>query len=154
MRSKRAKKRLIEQDSVYKSKIVGRFINKLMLDGKKSIAKSSVYYALSKLAEDKKEAIKLFEDAIKNVMPRQEVRSRRVGGATYQVPTPLKHERSEALAVRWIVDAARAKKGMPIKEKILQELQAASKNEGSAIKKRDDVHRMADANKAFSHFKW
>ena len=102
--------------------------------------------------EDKKEAITVFDQALRNVMPRQEVRSRRIGGATYQVPVPLKHDRSEALAVRWIVQTARSRKGKPMLEKLFEEIKNAQSNTGSAIKKKEDTHRMAEANKAFAHF--
>ena len=154
MRSKKAKKRIVEADPVYKSKLVTRFTNVLMLDGKKSLARKILYTVIDSMSEDKKDSIVKFEEAVKNVMPKMEVRSRRVGGATYQVPVPLKHDRSEALAIKWLIEAARNKKGMPMKDRLVGELVAALKNEGNAIKKRDDVHRMADANKAFAHFKW
>jgi small subunit ribosomal protein S7 len=154
MRGTKAKKRIIESDPVYKSKVITRFINYLMLDGKKAISRSTVYSVLEELDEDKKVAAQKFEDAIKNVMPKQEVRSRRVGGATYQVPVPLKHERSEALAMRWMIDAARKRKGVPLRKKVLDEFVTALNNEGTAIKKKEDVHKMAEANKAFAHFKW
>jgi len=127
-------------------------INTVMLSGKKSLAEKIVYGALSRLSEDRKDALTAFEHAVKNVMPMQEVRSRRVGGATYQVPVPLKHDRSEALAVRWIVQAARSKKGKSMEDKLFEELRNAQSNTGSAIKKRDDNHKMAEANKAFAHF--
>ena len=154
MRSKKAKKRIVEADPVYKSKLVTRFTNVLMLDGKKSLARKILYTVIDSMSEDKKDSIVKFEEAVKNVMPKMEVRSRRVGGATYQVPVPLKHDRSEALAIKWLIEAARNKNGMPMKDRLVGELVAALKNEGNAIKKRDDVHRMADANKAFAHFKW
>lgn len=154
MRAKRAKKRIVEIDPVYKSKLVTRFINVLMLDGKKSLARNITYKAIEALNQDKKPGIESFEEALKNVMPKMEVRSRRVGGATYQVPVPLKHDRSEALAIKWVIEASRAKKGMPMVDRLIGELAASLKNEGNAIKKRDDVHRMADSNKAFAHFKW
>lgn len=154
MRGHKAKKRQIEPDPIYKSKVVTRFINYLMLDGKKVVATKSVYGALEELSEDKKEAVKKFEEAIKNVMPKVEVRSRRVGGATYQVPVPLRHERSEALAMRWVIGSARKRKGAPIKQKITEEIVSALNNEGTAIKKKEDVHKMAEANRAFGHFKW
>jgi small subunit ribosomal protein S7 len=152
MRGKRAKKRPIIPDSLYKSKVVSRMINVVMKDGKKSTAEGIVWGALGKLAEDRKEAVRMFEDAVKNVMPQQEVRSRRIGGATYQVPIPLKHDRSEALAVRWIVQAARNKAGKPMVENLYDELKSAHDGIGDAIKKRDDTHRMAEANRAFAHF--
>ena len=152
MRGKPAKKRVLLGDPVFKSKIVNRMINVVMLSGKKSIAESVVYGAIDRLNEDRKEGLRMFETAVRNVMPQQEVRSKRVGGATYQVPMPLKHERSEALALRWLITAARNKKGKPMGEKLYEELNNAYQSMGDAIKKRDDTHRMADANRAFAHF--
>ncbi|MFA6981584.1 MAG: 30S ribosomal protein S7 [Patescibacteria group bacterium] len=152
MRSGQVRKREIKADPILKSKIVTRMVNILMDSGKKSVAEEIVYGAIDKLSEEKKEGLKAFEDAIKNVMPLQEVRSRRVGGATYQVPTPVKHERAEALAVRWIVDSARGKKGKPMVDKLFEELKNASEGTGEAMRKREDTHRMAEANRAFSHF--
>lgn len=152
MRGKKAKKRILNPDSVYKSKVVNRMISLVMLHGKKSLAESIVYGAIDKLNEDKKEAIRIFEQAVKNVMPEQEVRSRRVGGATYQVPMPLKHDRAEYLAVRWLVDSARSKKGKTMVERLYEELNNANQGTGESIKKRDDTHRMAEANRAFAHF--
>src|SRR3989344_2531176 len=149
MRSGKTDKRQVQSDLLYKSRVVTRMINTVMLNGNKSLAEKIVYGALSKLAEERKDALTAFEQAVKNVMPVQEVRSRRIGGATYQVPVPLKHDMSEALAVRWLIQASRSKKGSPMDKKLLEEVKLASKNEGSAIKKRDDVHRMAEANKAF-----
>ena len=119
---------------------------------KKATAQGIVYTTLGKLNEDQKEATMLFEKAIKNVMPDQEVRSRRVGGATYQVPMPVRHDRSEALALRWIVDIARNKKGKAMEEFLYQILLDASNGVGDAIKKKEDVHKMAESNRAFAHF--
>lgn len=127
-------------------------VNIVMQSGKKSIAEEIVYGAINRLAEDKKEALTVFEQAVKNVMPAQEVRSRRVGGATYQVPVPLKHDRSEALAIRWIVNASRAKKGKPMEIKLYEELKSSFEGTGAAMKKREDTHKMAEANRAFAHF--
>jgi small subunit ribosomal protein S7 len=152
MRGKKVIKRQIESDAIYKSKLVNRMINMVMLSGEKAVSRSIVYGALEKLAEDRKEAATIFEDAIKNVMPVQEVRSRRVGGATYQVPMPVRHDRAESLAIRWIIDSARGKKGKPMAEKLFEELKNAKDGTGAAIKKRDDTHRMAEANRAFAHF--
>ncbi len=152
MRGKRAKKRPIVPDPIYKSKVIARMINIVMSRGKKSIARDIVYDSIKKLNEDEKESIKMFEQAVKNVMPQQEVRSKRVGGATYQVPMPLKHDRAEALAIKWIVDAAKSKKGKTMKERLFDVLRDSYQNSGDAIKKRDDVHRMAEANRAFAHF--
>ncbi len=155
MRGKRAQKRTLEPDAAYKSVLVTRFINYLMLDGKKGVARKIVYSVLEKLNEDKKEALKEFEKAIKKVMPEQEVRSRRVGGATYQVPMPVKHDRAESLAIRWIISSARAKKGTDMTNRLYTEFKAILKGEGSnALKKRQDVEKMAESNKAFAHFKW
>ena len=154
MRGKRAKKRPVQADNIYKSRTLTRMINVLMLDGKKSTAEKIIYTALDKLAVEKKDAIQLFEDAVKNVMPRQEVRSRRVGGATYQVPMPVKHERSEALALRWIINSARKRSGKPMSDKLFEELKNAYEGIGDAIKKREETHKMAESNKAFSHFRF
>ena len=152
MRSQRAKKRPIETDIVYKSKLVTRMVNVVMDSGRKATAQGIVYGAIDKLSEDRKEAVQIFEQAIKNIMPTQEVRSRRVGGATYQVPVPVKHDRAEALAVRWLVNAAKAKKGRPMGEKLYEELKNAHEGTGNAIRKREDTHKMAEANRAFAHF--
>jgi len=152
MRGNKVRKKVLAIDSVYKSKVVTRMINILMYDGKKSIARGALYEVLNKLSEDKKEAAKLFEDAVKNVMPIQEVRSRRVGGATYQVPMPVKHDRAEALALRWIIEAARKKSGKTIVERLFDEIKNASTNMGDAIKKREETHKMAESNRAFAHF--
>lgn len=154
MRAKKAKKRVLELDPVYKSRLVTRFINYLMIDGKKSLARTITYKVIESLQGENNEGVQKFEEAIKLAMPKMEVRSRRVGGATYQVPTPLRHDRSEALAIKWIIEGARSKKGSPIFSKLLSEITASLKGEGFAIKKRDDVHRMAESNKAFAHFKW
>jgi len=126
-----------------------------MKDGKKSIAQRIIYEALSLIQEEtKKEPLEVFESAIKNVAPRMEVRPRRVGGASYQVPQEVRGDRKEALAIRWVLLAARARGGHTMKEKLAGELMDAYNNTGAAIKKRDDTHRMAEANKAFAHFKW
>lgn len=154
MRSRRAKKRPQKPDALYKSRVVSRLVNVLMVDGKKAKAENIVWNAIDKLAEDKKEALKIFEDAIKNLMPKQEVRSRRVGGATYQVPMPVKHTRAEALALRWLVGAARGRKGKAMEEKLFEEIQNAHQGLGNAIKKKDETHKMAEANRAFAHFRF
>jgi small subunit ribosomal protein S7 len=152
MRAKSAKKRNIEPDPIYRSRVVTRMINVVMLDGKKSTAEKIVYETLNKLSDDRKEAVKILEEAVKKVMPSQEVRSRRVGGATYQVPYPLKHDRSEALATRWIVWSARKKKGHDMIARLQKEIKDAYDGTGEAIKKRDDTHKAAEANRAFAHF--
>lgn len=153
-RSGKVKKRLVAVDPLYKSRLVTRFINRTMKGGKKSVAEKIVYGALQKISEDKGEALAVFEKAIKNVTPQQEVRSRRVGGATYQVPRPVKHDRAEALAVRWVIEAAKKRTGKPMAEKLAEELKDAGANRGEAFKKKDNMRRMADANRAFAHFRW
>ncbi len=153
MRGKAAKKRVIAPDAKYGSVLLAKFINHVMMDGKKSIAQRVVYEALKEIEDTtKKDALKIFEEAIKNVMPQVEVKSRRVGGANYQVPMPVRGDRQLALSFRWVIDAARAKKGKPIAQKLATVIAEAGQNLGDAIKKRDDMHRMAEANKAFAHF--
>lgn len=140
-------------DITYKSEAIARFINTVMKDGKKDTATKVVYKALDIIKKDG-EPLEVFDTAIRNVSPLMEVRSRRVGGANYQVPREVPQQRRVSLAYRWLINAARAKKGKPMAEKLAAEILAASKNEGEAIKKKDDMHRMAEANKAFAHFAW
>jgi small subunit ribosomal protein S7 len=155
MRKKRAEKRYLKPDPKFNDVLVAKFINALMYDGKKSKAREVVYSAFE-LIEDrtKKPGLEVFKRAMSNTQPLIEVRSRRVGGATYQVPTEVRPERRSALAMRWIKKFARSRneKSMPLK--LASELIAASNNEGSAVKKKEDTHKMAEANKAFAHFKW
>ena len=147
--------RELEPDPVYSSKLVNQVINKVMLRGKKSTAEQIVYSALEKIGERTgRPPADVLEQAVKTVTPVLEVRSRRVGGANYQVPREVRPERRAALSMKWIVEAARAKKGKPMAEKLADEILAASKNEGEAIKKRENMHKMAEANKAFAHFAW
>ena len=154
-RRKKINKREIELDPKFKDKIISKFINIIMLDGKKTKAEKILYFTLDKISKEKKmEANKFFYDVLNNVKPRVEVRSRRVGGATYQVPIEVKVDRSQALAIRWIIDAARKRSGNNMKMKLYQEFLDAHNNKGGAVKKREDTHRMADANKAFAHFRW
>jgi small subunit ribosomal protein S7 len=143
-------------DLKYGSVRVGKFINSVMLDGKKSTAQKVVYDAFEVIKEKAKveNPVELFDTAIRNVGPAMEIRSRRVGGANYQVPREVRPERKQALAFRWILTAARARKGMPMHERLALELIAASNNEGPAVKKREDTHKMAESNKAFAHFAW
>ncbi len=143
-------------DLKYNSVRVGKFINSVMWDGKKSTAQKVVYDAFDIIKEKMKveNPVEVFDTAIRNVGPQMEIRSRRVGGANYQVPREVRPERRQALAFRWILLAARGGKGKPMAQKLAQELIAAANNEGSAIKKREDTHRMAEANKAFAHFAW
>ena len=143
-------------DAKYQSLRVEKFINSVMWDGKKSVARKVVYDAFD-LVQEKTKAespLEIFETAIRNVGPAMEIRSRRVGGANYQVPREVRPERKQALAFRWILIAARARKGMPMHERLALEIIAASNNEGPAFKKKEDTHRMAEANKAFAHFAW
>lgn len=149
------KKRETIADATYNSVVVTKFINTLMLDGKKSTAEGIMYGALEKAAEKLKvEPMALFEKAMGNVKPAVEVRSRRVGGATYQVPVEVAPARAQALAIRWIISYARSKKGMPMAERLARELMDAYNNEGSSVKKREDTHKMAEANRAFAHYRW
>jgi small subunit ribosomal protein S7 len=153
MRKKRIYKKFHQPDVVYGRVELGRFINYVMKDGKKSTAEKLVYSAFDKIKEaTKEEPMVVFERALENTMPLLEVASKRVGGANYQVPREVRPERRFVLALRWIIGAARAKKGKGMADKLAEEIVAASKNEGSAIKKKLDMHRMAEANRAFAHF--
>ena len=153
MRKKRIYKKVHQPDVVHGRVELGRFINYVMKDGKKSTAEKLVYSAFDKIKETTKEEPRVvFERALENVMPLLEVASKRVGGANYQVPREVRPERRFVLALRWIIGAARAKKGKGMADKLAEEIIAASKNEGSAIKKKLDMHRMAEANRAFAHF--
>lgn len=154
-RRNRAPKRYIEPDTKYNSRVVASFINKLMKDGKKTVA-SSIFYDALDVAEErtKKPGIEVFEQAIKNATPMIEVRPRRVGGATYQIPIEVRPERRQSLAIRWLVSSARARSGRSMAEKLAAELLDAANNQGATVKKKEDTHRMADANRAFAHYRW
>jgi small subunit ribosomal protein S7 len=156
MRRRSAEKRQLIGDPKYNSDLVSRFVSTLMVEGKKTAAERIIYSALDILKEKTQEEsqVKALSKAIDNVRPRLEVKSRRVGGATYQVPTDVLPARGIALAMRWIRDYARNKKGKPMEIKLADELVSAYKSEGQAIKKRDEVHKMAEANRAFSHLRW
>lgn len=154
MRRPLKKKRTWRPDAEYKSETVTRFINAVMWDGKKDTARALVYGAFAKLKESGADPLETFETAIRNVSPLMEVRSRRVGGANYQVPREVPQQRRLALAFRWLIGAARKKKGKPMAEKLAEEILLATKNEGEAIRLKDDMHRMAESNKAFAHFAW
>lgn len=154
MRRPLKKQRTWKPDLEYKSETVTRFVNAVMWDGKKDTARKVVHDALGKIKESGADPLETFDTAIRNVSPLMEVRSRRVGGANYQVPREVPQARRLALSFRWIIGAARAKKGRPMAEKLADELVLAAKNEGEAIKKKDEMHRMAEANKAFAHFAW
>ena len=154
-RKKRAPKRIFYPDAKFGSVVLAKFINFLMYDGKKTKAEKIIYTALDKIKEKTKEdPIKVFNDAVNNIRPNLEVRSRRVGGATYQVPVEVKAKRSQALALRWLIDASRKRKDKNMSDKLINELMDAYQKKGSAIKKREDTHKMAESNKAFAHFRW
>ena len=150
-----AEKREILPDAKYGDRVLTKFMNNLMHDGKKSVAESIVYGAMDRVeARLKKSPIEVFRDALDNIKPSVEVRSRRVGGATYQVPVEVRPERREALAIRWLIDASRKRNENTMEERLAGELVDAVNSRGTAVKKREDTHKMADANKAFSHYRW
>ena len=150
-----AEKREVLPDAKYGDKVLTKFMNNLMLDGKKSVAEGIVYGALERVQTRlKREPISAFHEALENVKPSLEVRSRRVGGATYQVPCEVRPERAQALAIRWLIGAARNRSETTMAARLSGELLDAANNRGSAVKKREDTHRMADANRAFSHYRW
>ena len=154
-RKRKAPKKLAIIDPKYKSTIIPKLINSIMYDGKKTIAEKIIYDAIEKIkSKSKDEPLNVFNDAINNIRPAVEVRSRRVGGATYQVPVEVKSKRSQALALRWLVDASRKRKDKKMSDKIFNEIYDAYQNRGSAIKKKEDTHKMAESNKAFAHFRW
>jgi small subunit ribosomal protein S7 len=154
-RRREVTKREILPDPKYKNTLVARFINKIMNRGKKSVAEGILYRALGIIQERAKEdPLKLFEKSVNNVKPIIEVKSRRVGGATYQVPTEVRQERRTALAIRWLITYAKERSEKSMEEKLAAELMDAANNRGGAIKKREDVHKMAEANKAFAHYRW
>ena len=156
MRRRAAPKRKIIPDSKYESELVAKFMNQLMVDCKKSIAEKIVYGAIDELEKSvqKESPVDVFKKVLDQVAPVVEVRSRRIGGATYQVPVEVKTKRAQALALRWIMDATRKRKNKTMADKLYAEILDASQNKGSAIKKREDTHKMAESNKAFAHFRW
>ncbi|MEX2117550.1 MAG: 30S ribosomal protein S7 [Bacteroidota bacterium] len=155
MRKKRSSKRFTEPDPKFQDVLVSRFINSLLKAGKKHVARRILYTALDLVEErTKSKSIDVFRKAVNNVSPLLEVRARRVGGATYQVPTEVRPERRTALAIRWLITNAQARSDKSMSQKLAAELVAAASGEGGAVKKREDVHRMAEANKAFAHFRW
>ena len=152
---KKAPKKIPIVDPKFKSTIIPKLINSIMYDGKKTTSEKIIYDALKKIKEKTKEdPIKIFNDAVNNIRPNLEVRSRRVGGATYQVPVEVKSKRSQALALRWLIEASRKRKDKRMSDKIYNEIYDAYQNKGSAIKKKEDTHKMAESNKAFAHFRW
>jgi len=154
-RRHRAEKRVINPDPKFGDLILSKFMNNLMLDGRKSVAERIVYGAFDKIEEKlRQEPLIVFHQALENVSPAVEVRSRRVGGATYQVPVEVRSERRQALAIRWLITAARGRNENTMVERLSGELMDAASNRGTAVKKREDTHRMAEANRAFSHYRW
>ena len=154
-RRHRAEKREVNPDPKFNDLIVSKFMNSIMREGKKSVAETIVYGALDRIqSRAKSDPLPMFHQALENVMPAVEVRSRRVGGATYQVPVEVRSTRRQALGIRWIISAARDRSEKTMTERLSGELLDASNNRGNAVKKREDVHRMAEANRAFSHYRW
>jgi small subunit ribosomal protein S7 len=154
-RRHKAEKREVNPDPKFGDLVVSKFMNSIMREGKKSVAETIVYGALDRMqSRAKSDPIQLFHSALENVMPAVEVRSRRVGGATYQVPVEVRPERRQALAIRWLISAARSRNENTMEERLSGELLDAANNRGSAVKKREDTHKMAEANRAFSHYRW
>ncbi|MBE0431981.1 30S ribosomal protein S7 [candidate division WOR-3 bacterium] len=154
-RRRRAQVRKVQPDPKFNSMVVSKFINNLMWDGKRSVAQKILYGAIAAIEKQTKEdGLAVFEKALNNVKPVLEVRPRRVGGATYQIPMEVRPARKESLAIRWLIRIARGRAEYRMEDRLAQEIIAASKNEGGAIKKREEVHKMAEANRAFAHFRW
>jgi len=154
-RKKTQPKKVVIPDPIFHSTIIPKLINSIMYDGKKGVAEKIVYEAIDKIkSKTKEDPLNVFNEAINNIKPTVEVRSRRVGGATYQVPVEVKSKRGQALAIRWLVDASRKRKDKHMSDKIFNELYDAYEKKGSAVKKKEDVHKMAESNKAFAHFRW
>ena len=154
-RRHKAERREVNPDPKFSDLVVSKFMNSIMKQGKKSVAERIVYGALERMqSRAKSDPIQLFHQALDNVMPAVEVRSRRVGGATYQVPVEVRNERRQALAIRWLITAARSRNENTMTERLSAELLDAANNRGNAVKKREDTHRMAEANRAFSHYRW
>ena len=154
-RRRRAEKRKVTPDPKYRNIELSQFINKVMLNGKKTVAQRIVYDALDKASQEvRRPPLEVFDQAIRNTTPMVEVRSRRVGGATYQVPTEVRPERRLALSMRWIIQAARARQGRPMADRLSVELAEAARGQGTAVKRREDLYRMAEANRAFAHYRW
>ena len=154
-RKRKAPTRIFYPDAKYGSLVLAKFINFIMYDGRKDTAEKIIYSTLNKIKEKtKNDPIKIFNEAIENIRPNLEVRSRRVGGATYQVPVEVRTKRSQTLALRWLLEATRKRKNKTMSDKLFNELMDASQKKGAAIKKREDTHRMAESNKAFAHYRW
>ena len=154
-RRHKAEKREVNPDPKFNDLVVSKFMNSIMREGKKSVAENIVYGALDRMqSRAKSDPIQLFHSALENVMPAVEVRSRRVGGATYQVPVEVRSTRRQTLAMRWVIEAAQARNEKSMSQRLAAELLEASENRGAAVRKREDTHRMAEANKAFAHYRW
>ena len=154
-RRRKAEKRPVLPDPKYKDTVVSKFMSCLMFDGKRSVAEKIVYGAFDRIQKKSgNEPVKIFHDALENVRPNLEVRSRRVGGATYQVPVEVRSERAQALAIRWLIDSSRKRGETTMVDRLSGELMDAANNRGNAVKKREDTHKMAEANRAFSHYRW
>tara|TARA_B110000037_G_scaffold184820_1_gene213910 strand:+ start:23 stop:496 length:474 start_codon:yes stop_codon:yes gene_type:complete len=155
-RRRRAVKRPVKTDARYGSALVGHLVNTIMRDGKKTLAERIVYAAFERISEklEKGDPVDLLMGALENARPRLEVKSRRVGGATYQVPVEISHDRQESLAMRWIINAASARKGLPMRDALANEIVDAYNNTGSVVKKKEDTHKMAQSNRAFAHLRW
>ncbi len=156
MRRRRAEKRELQPDASYNNRLVTKLINMLMMDGKKTLAEKVVYRAFDqiKTTTGTNDVLSVFHKAVEHVRPHVELKPRRVGGATYQIPIEVRHERGLSLALRWIRNSARARRGAPMSKRLADELMAAFKGEGPAVKKREEVHKMAEANRAFAHYRW
>jgi small subunit ribosomal protein S7 len=153
-RRRPAEKRELTPDAKYNSQLITRFTNRVMQRGKKNTARRIVYGALSEIEKEGTDPIQTFEQAMRNATPLLQVRPRRVGGATYQVPVEVRGERGTALAIRWIIDAARSRGGRPMVQKLAAEITDASRGQGNAVRRKEELHRMADANRAFAHYRW
>ncbi len=154
-RRRRSEKREVKPDPRFGSVELARFINKVMLNGKKTVAQRIVYGALDiAQQESRSSGLEVFRQAMRNAMPQVQVRSRRVGGTTYQVPTDIRPERQEALAMKWVITSARDKSGSPMANRLAQELMEASRSQGNAVRRKEEMHRMAEANRAFAHYRW
>ncbi|MWV62804.1 30S ribosomal protein S7 [Helicobacter saguini] len=155
MRRRKAPVREVLGDPIYGNKVVTKFINKMMFDGKRSVAEKIIYAAFEKIeSKSGEKGIEVFEKALNNVRPLVEVRSRRVGGATYQVPVEVRAQRQQSLSIRWIIEATRKRNERTMMERLANELMDAASDKGAAFKKKEDVHKMAEANKAFAHYRW
>ncbi len=155
MRKKRAERRDVLPDPIYKSKVVTKLVNRIMLDGKKGVAEKILYEAFDKVKEKTgEEPVSVFEKALENIKPQLEVKSKRVGGSNYQVPVEVSETRSQTLGLRWLVNYARLRNGHTMADNLADEIIDASNGTGNAVKKREDTHRMAEANKAFAHYRW